>query len=546
MGEKGALVRSDLGELPRNPVVDGRDASAAPPGNARNPQRSWRGVRANRLTRFALVTLTVFGAALRVRGLSTGGLWRDDAWVALSAHVGLGTAWHMFFTAPGFFLLERTWISLLPTSTVWAQIPPLLIGIAGVPATFALIRYFRFGRWIALGAALTVAVSPVCVIYSSRLKESGTDFLVACLLLAAAEAARRRFAGRELWRLAVVSVVGFACCASVLPVVVGVWFALGLVAPGRPGVRRTYAAAASVAALACATIAAVFDRHLSPADHRNWAANYLVYSSPHAFVTRLHDIVLSLSNQMVAVWSGSRWGPTLMAVTIIALIVLGLGRRRDMTGPALVIAAALVACALGAIPLGGGRTDEALYPALLVLIAAGIERVSRLLSPLATSTDRTRLMFGAVGAALVALMLAGGAQVEAAYPATDVTTLAPAILHHLKPGDHLAVDELMRYPWALYEDPTPKIEFGTEWAAGFTVKSTDPRVFIAPSEFYEGGSDPSAWTKAMARYSRLWFVETAPLSLSPFYRDLRAAGWNPVEVIQATGCGAILLERSPT
>ena len=155
-------------------------------------------------------------------------------------------------------------------------------------------------------------------------------------------------------------------------------------------------------------------------------------------------------------------------------------------------------------------------------------------------------MFGAVGAALVALMLASGAQIQAAYPATDVTTLAPAILHHLEPGDHVVVDELMRYPWAFSEERTPKIEFGTKWAAGFTVKSTDPRVFIAPSEFYEGGSDPKAWTNAMARYSRLWFVETAPLSLSPLYGDLRKAGWNPVEVIQATGCGAILLERSAT
>jgi hypothetical protein len=45
------------------------------------------------------------------------------------------------------------------------------------------------------------------------------------------------------------------------------------------------------------------------------------------------------------------------------------------------------------------------------------------------------------------------------------------------------VGELTRYPWAYYEDQPLRLRFGPAWATYFTVTSTDPKVFIVPSEY---------------------------------------------------------------
>jgi hypothetical protein len=450
----------------------------------------------------------------------------------------------MWVTAPGFYFLERSWILLHPNSTVWDQVPPLVIGIAAVPATFALARYFRFPRWVSLGAALAVSVSPTCIIYSTRLKEYGADFLLACLLLGLGEAARRRPEGRELLRLSVATVLSFAVSASMLPVLVGVWLALGLLTLTTHQRRRPFIGAALPAALGCLLVDAVFDRHISPALHRFWAANYVTFSSPHAFISSVGTLVESLYVQMVGIGGGGRWGPPLLFCVLSAMILCGRRGRRGMVGPALVFGAALVACATGVIPLGTGRTDEVLYPALLLLIAAGLERFGVSVSGRVRWSDRTRMACGATALLVVAVLILGGISLDNRYPATGTRALAAAIAPQFKPGDHVVVDELMRYPWALYEDPSPRLVFGPNWSTGFSVVSTAARVFIAPSEYYEGGSDPATWTSQMASYRRLWFVETPPLSLSPLHADLLKAGWHPVRTIYATGCAAVLLVRT--
>jgi hypothetical protein len=63
-----------------------------------------------------LLVLMGAGAAMRVQGLTTLGFYRDDAWAAMSSRVGIGTAWHMWVTAPGFYFLERSFIDCIPTA----------------------------------------------------------------------------------------------------------------------------------------------------------------------------------------------------------------------------------------------------------------------------------------------------------------------------------------------------------------------------------------------------------------------------------------------
>ena len=51
-----------------------------------------------------LGAITLVGAILRGLGIHNGTLTRDDAWIALSTRVPLGTALHMLVTTPGFTL----------------------------------------------------------------------------------------------------------------------------------------------------------------------------------------------------------------------------------------------------------------------------------------------------------------------------------------------------------------------------------------------------------------------------------------------------------
>jgi hypothetical protein len=144
---------------------------------------------------------------------------------------------------------------------------------------------------------------------------------------------------------------------------------------------------------------------------------------------------------------------------------------------------------------------------------------------------------------LLCVPLASNVPLYRGYPGVDVKSLAAKVSAEYRPGDHIVVNELMRYSWALYEDPKPHLRFGPQWSTGFTVVSTQSDTFIAPSEYYEGDSHPQAWARSLSSYRRLWLVETAPLSLSPLYAALRHDGWHQVGKIAAPGCGALLLER---
>ena len=179
------------------------------------------------LSLLTLIVITAIGAVIRYNGFTSYGVWRDDAWAVLSSRVGIGTAWHMWVTAPGFYFIERTLLVLGPSGTWWAQLLPFVAGVACIPAIYALARYFGFSRGGGLILGVLVAASPVCATYSTRVKEYPVDFLTACLLIALAERARRR-RNPPLLALGLTSVVAFLVSASLAPAIVALWLALGV------------------------------------------------------------------------------------------------------------------------------------------------------------------------------------------------------------------------------------------------------------------------------------------------------------------------------
>jgi hypothetical protein len=502
----------------------------------------------------ALVVITGFGVFLRAHGFSGLGLWRDDAWVALSAKVGLGSAWHMWVTAPGAYLIDRTVLVLSPGTTTWAQLPAFVAGVAAIPAVYFLLRWFRLSRPAGLFAAGAICVVPFCVAYSTRVKEYELDILLACLVLALGEWARRTSGRRPLGALALASVMSFFCSASLAPVIAGVWLALVLFT-WRDRVSapcRRVLAAAAVAAGACGLVALTFYTHISPNTRLLWPGAFIRHSSAGAFLSSLGWTTWHLFAFPLGLGPLSAPLRVVLIVGWFAVMMAGLNRDRAMVAPALILAAAYLTSAANLDPLGTGRTDQYLYPALLLLTAAGVSRLTRASAPTMARLPRLEaLTVKAVGLVVVTVLAAtwvGEAYAtQPVYPGVDVTSLVAQIHAQEQPGDHIFVSELMRYPWVLAEEPTPDVRFGTEWAAGFTVVSTETDVFIAPSEYYEGGSDPRAWAarETAEHLHRLWYVWSPPLAgLNPSYAALRADGWRPVTTLRATGCSATLLVRA--
>ena len=270
--------------------------------------------------RWVLAIVIVFGAAVRAIGFTSLGLWRDDAWAVMSTRVGLGTAWHMWVTAPGFYLAERTWVFLHPGATWWAQLLPYALGVLCIPAVYWLATYFKQPVWVSLTLATATSISPVCVTYSTRIKEYQADFLVCCLVLAAGEAVRRAPGRRQLLLLGGVSVLGFFVSAAVAPVIIAVWVVVAVA--NRPW-RPRHPIAVATTAIGCLAVAAVFYRHVPGVLRQFWAGDYLKFGSVGQFFESLYDSVLHLFALMLGAPSGVRIAGLLLLLVLAGLITLG-------------------------------------------------------------------------------------------------------------------------------------------------------------------------------------------------------------------------------
>jgi hypothetical protein len=369
-------------------VHETAEASTAPDPPAATGRRQWDWPALG-----ALIGVTTVAVWLRLPLLTHLRLYTDDAWAAMPTRVGFGTALRMLVTAPGFYLAERTWIQLDPHSTVWAQLPALVLGLAAVLAVYVLIRVYRLPRWLGVTAALVVATGPVMVAYSTHVKEYSADFVLACALLALAEASRRSPESARLLRwLAVVSVAGFFISASTASVVAAVWCAVLIDGFADTRRRRRVLWAGGLSAGACAVIAAALLRHLPPSLHDFWLTRgfFPHGSSPIGMAADMRNVASSVLGGL-GLWPGHMppgalsnmaTGPARTAVFLIAgfLMVAGLSCRRQALAPALVLLAAVLTWSIGLVPLGTGRTDVIVYPAILVLLALGARRVGTWLS----------------------------------------------------------------------------------------------------------------------------------------------------------------------
>ena len=413
----------------------------------------------------AVVSLCAFGCAIRIPGLTSRDLWFDDSWAALPAHVPLHDALRMVVTTPLYSLAMRTWIGVLPQDTWWAQLPALALGVAGIAAVWGLVRAHGYPAIAAFVAGALVAVGPVTVEYSTRVKEYSADLLLACLILWLVERWRRAPSSRGLALLAVASIAALWISASTAAVVGGAVAVTILVAWSRPELRRQVAAFMGAIVLAAAAVWLAFLRQLPGQLRTNWRTHGFLfgYSSSRHVEIAFQQTFSGLAHGLLAVpipytfrpASIRAWPLALAAITVILLaavvvppLVEVLGTKGARTSPTTAAAAATAIAVLGTLtgvaPLGDGRTDEALYPAFILL---GVGVVTALSRRDAAPARRHRVAL-ALTCAFAAAAIAFGVSHVATYPPTGLRTIVAELQHRfLLRGDVVVVDGYEQFTW---------------------------------------------------------------------------------------------------
>lgn len=503
-----------------------------------------------------VVALCAAGAAWRAPGLTKADLWFDDAWAALPAHEPLSTALRMLVTAPGYELVLRQWIRFGNATTWWDQLPALVLGVAGIAAVYGLVRGLRYPRLAALAAGACIAAGPVTIEYSTRLKEYPSDLLCACLVLWLAERWRRDPNAANLWELAGAGVLSLWLSASVAPVVGGAAVMVAVAAVRRAELRND--AVRLVAALGIAAVAlwAIVLRHVPAQLRTNWQTHgYLFgYSSLHHVAYTFQQTFSGLPHGLLAIpipWTASAsaiaFYPMAVAILCAAGICALVARSavatwRDRAPSVALASGAAVALAvagtfLGIAPLGDGRTDEMLYPALLVLLVDAAVAVGR--SATGTLAIRRATQW-VLAVAVVGVGAVTGTTHEAAYPPTGLATVLSELRKVMLPGDVVLLDGYESFTWADDTASGWKVSFSqgaVPWPMGYHVVSTTHDV-VTSNEYLQADRQIRALSTVTRR---VWYVgptiggysTDAPRDLWPFpddtpvYELLPQLGWHP-------------------
>jgi len=462
----------------------------------------------------------VVAVGLRAPLLTSHGLYRDDAWPALATRTGLGRALRIGVTAPGFELFVRLWVGL-SDATPWAQLPALVASVAAVVGVYLVGRRIGCRPPAALVAGAVLALSPVSVLYATRLKQYSVEAALSVAIVAIALWAARRPSARRwailvaaamavgIFSVPLVSVGGVALAWAAWqswgrsgPVGAGPWSSRPAGANDQPSATIRTIVGLGVFATFAAVEALVVLGSVPLSLRRLWTTNYIDLSGPGPALTTM---VRVLDEFMAGVLY--RHGPT-GALFLGAIVVGALAFRRDIA--VLVLGPLAVGVALAAAhraPLGGGRVDEYLYPGVALASAMAAQRLLDLSALRAVSSA---VAAAALACALVIFaMTSGRAQLRLnPYPGADIAALQRQLALLAQPGDGVVVSPFSRYPWALYSRARPEVVLTRSLPTNVLVASQDGDVFVMPREYVEDGYDASVALLFALGRARVWYVVT--------------------------------------
>jgi hypothetical protein len=465
--------------------LSGAEQSASPPGDqARSPAIRERIAPLE----YVLCTIIVlFGASIRVTGLTSGDLWDDDAWIVLPARVGFREAMRMDVSTPLFLLVIRQWAILVHFSTASIQLVPLAASLLTIAAAWWLVRTVGGTMWTRAIVATLVAISPAAVEFSTRVKEFSSETLLGLLLLIVLAKAIDKPTPRQ--SACLLGLIVVACLTSGILVLFVAAVMTSYVVQGLRSGRlrdRWWIGTAVGGTVVMGGTYLAFYRHIPPWLNFWWST--LEFNAANA-AQRTHTIGimgLGIAHGFAGVPLQVGPIPDAFALTQaqfsialnVAVIVFGflvalmitvawISRLTvDATSTAglasiVVVCLAFAAAVTDHAPLGGGRTDLWWYPAAWCLIAivldVGIHRAERLAHKLPASTRRLLTVLSAV--ALAGLAVPFGVHFRAWYPVQDVRALLSQNSREIRRTDWVYVSPPDTYTWALYRLGPYHIEF---------------------------------------------------------------------------------------
>ena len=450
---------------------------------------SWR-QRQPRWYPVVIAVIVIWGSALRIAHLSSGTLFRDDAWVALSTRVNFETAWQMVGASPGYIMGIRSWIGLVGQTTWLMQLPTLMVSIASLVLFVALARWWGLSHVSTSVGLAVLASSRVAVEYSTHLKPYSHDIFMASLLLASAAAAQRP---RGRWFFAVVAAGALMTSLTALPLVLGL-MAVVAVRHARAGHLRRLALPAGLLGLPTAVVTWIAVRNLSPRLHESWKANFVDFSTPSSIVRSGWNCLRGLLWGLVDTTPRVGLNGVGLLVTIVSLLFIGIGivQRGRSSLPASALACGGLAAALSVMPLGTGRTDAYLYVPILLLFGAGLDRV-------VSTSSRPLLRNIALGAALIVGLvgLSDASRHPHPYPGGDFHLVSQAAEKHIAQGGSVIVEGTARWPWTYYVAPRFELVFSSKYNTGFAPVVSQPHVVVMPGSPIEGEYHPQRAVDAL-------------------------------------------------
>ena len=437
--------------------------------------------------RWILAVIVVAGTAARLPGLNGGTLFKDDAWVALSSRVPMSTALHMLVTTPGFTLFERTWISLGPSATWWAQLPSLIASVTGILAVYLLMRTQRFAIWLSLLGAGAIAAGVTGIAFAAHVKPYPFDLLICTGLVALAQKAFERPSRRSLSWLIVASTIAPWWSLSLAVVVAGCWIAVLLGTRRHHGWFWWVVLGGAIPAVSIVLERVVLQHQITRALSNFWHDYFIDARTPTGLIRSLG----AAGWRLFASLSIDRGGMPSISLGVAALavwgIVLWLGARRVRVATT-IVATALVASLLHIAPLGTQRTDLYLAPAILLLLAAAFESALNILERRVSISLAGWLGATACGLSVVlgiVLMVGIAPDRIRTQPGATPDTMKPdllpagrAALNEAKaPGSVLLVEESL-WEWSYYFIDPVRIIPAPRSETSFGVVAPDSNVVI--------------------------------------------------------------------
>jgi hypothetical protein len=446
----------------------------------------------------AVVSLVATAAALRVEPLGPHSLWLDDAWVSLLSKVHtVSDVRRISVASPGFVALLKTWFGVVGFSSLRAQTPAFLFGIFGPPALYLTARSWRLGRGAALLAGGLLAVSPVHMRYSARVKAFTLEALAAAVVLLIADRLLSEPVRRTRWYAFAFAAVVATMFSAPLVIVCVPGFAAAFLAVRRANEPLPRAALGATGGYVLfslgwyvVAIRGAIDRNL--VDY--WNKYYISHRS-------IGDFVSSTARGFTRVAHGFDVLPSVVTLAALAACLVWMSRARPdravlLFGP---IAIAAGIAVLHRNPFGGGRTDIYLYANLALILACGADVLFARIPSLVT-----------VAATMAVIVTLGTVSLPVpAYPKEDFRAMLEAVKRDFRPTDSVLLYPKARFAAVLYTNwpfhlrgPVP----GASVTTPFDLEIDRPRTFVpidtTPVHF------ASSVAGAVASSRRVWYVGT--------------------------------------